>query len=382
MTLLRLPVLPLLLLLLPLAAGVVFPGGTSASRWTSNMVLCYMDARSTGALGPAAEALFAWDEGKFARLLAYHDAPGYLGTGVPVDTLFDSFLFSGNTWYDGKMFWPGQGRAPMNRTDWEQFLDLILDVGAASLDAAAGSVTARLPFDQTACAADAGGGLRPPVVLAVPYPDARQQDFGSVSAAGPSLNFTRPADRLAAVSWWLDLAYAKFRARGFKRARLAGFYWFYEEIGPGDDALVPAVNRKVKAINPALMSVWIPYYRPGDPHTARWKELGFDFATLQPNYAFNNVSADVRFPAIKKLIDEAHVGVELEISPGVRNPQAGGWRGNFDTYLQTVNAWQAEAGSIMRTYYYGNMFVAEYAMGNASNFEYYTRLWNFVKGVR
>ena len=129
------------------------------------------------------------------------------------------------------------------------------------------------------------------------------------------------------------------------------------------------------------MSVWIPYYRPGDPHTAKWRELGFDFATLQPNYAFSNVSADVRFPAIKKLIDAANVGVEVEINVSIRNPQAGGWQGNFDTYLERVTDWESANGSIMRTYYYGNAFVTDYA-ANSTIFDYYTRLYKFVKRIR
>ena len=63
------------------------------------------------------------------------------------------------------------------------------------------------------------------------------------------------------------------------------------------------------------------YYRPGDPHTGQWKELGFDFATLQPNYAFNNVSAKERFPAIHDLADNFALGVELELDINIRNPQ-------------------------------------------------------------
>ena len=109
---------------------------------------------------------------------------------------------------------------------------------------------------------------------------------------------------------------------------------------------------------------------------------GNTFATLQSNYAFGNVSADVRFPAIKKLIDVANVGVELEINIGIRNPQAGGWQGNFDTYLERVTGWESATGSIMRTYYYyGNVFVTDYA-ANSTIFDYYTRLYKFVKRIR
>ena len=123
------------------------------------------------------------------------------------------------------------------------------------------------------------------------------------------------------------------------------------------------------------------YYRPGDPHTGKWKELGFDFAMLQPNYAFNNVSADVRFPAIRALADNLTLGIEMELDYNIRNPQAGGWRGNFDTYVAEVEAWQAAAGSIMRSFYYGNIFVTYYA-ANRTMFPYYTKLFNCVKGIR
>jgi hypothetical protein len=178
----------------------------------------------------------------------------------------------------------------MNKTDWSAFLSMQLDLGAANLDIAAANISGRLPMTS--------GGLRPSVVLSVPYPDPRSTDWGSLTpGSGPgkkSLNFTRAADRLAAVSWWLDQAVAQFKSRNFSHVHLDGFYWFFEEIASWapdntDDVLVPAVSRHIKAIDADLLFEWIPYYRPGDPHTARWRALGFDFATLQPNYAFNNV---------------------------------------------------------------------------------------------
>ena len=372
----------LILIIVPSTTTAYFPAGTTASRWTSDMVLCYIDARSTtaGGFGPEATKLFGWNQTRFERLLAYHDAPSDSGGGKPIDTLFDSFLFTGNSWYNGKMFWPGLG-SPMNKTDWINFLDLVLDLGVTNLELAARNVSANLPFDDQTNSNSCGNGLFPAVVVAIPYPDIRQEKFGSIDASNRSLNFTIETDRLAAVEWWLDLAYTKYHSKNFTNARLIGFYWFFEEITIPDEVLVPAVNKKIHAINPALMSVWVPYYRPGDPHTAKWKELGFDFATLQPNYAFNNVSADVRFPAIKKLIDSANVGIELEINVGIRNPQAGGWEGNFQTYLDRVNGWMSESGSIMRTYYYGNVFVTDYA-SNSSMFSFYTKLYEFVKQIR
>lgn len=50
-------------------ASGFMPPGTTATRWTSDMVLCYMDARSTGAFGPDAQDLFGWSSERFGRLL-------------------------------------------------------------------------------------------------------------------------------------------------------------------------------------------------------------------------------------------------------------------------------------------------------------------------
>jgi hypothetical protein len=268
----------------------------------------------------------------------------------------------------------------MNKTDWLDFLTMQLTLGAENLEAAAVNMSQRLPFRSSSCS-----HLRPAVVLSVPCPDSRLQDFGAIDGSGRSLNFSSLDDQIAATQWWVKEAYTRFEAAGFKHIYLSGFYWFMEEIRKGDDysddILVPAVSKTIHALSPSLMFMWIPYYRPGDPNTGRWKELGFDFATLQPNYAFNNVSASERFPAIRELADNLTLGVELELDYNVRNPQAGGWQGNFDTYVKTVGSWQAMAGSIMRTYYYGNIYVTYFA-SNSTNFPYYTKLFNFVKHIR
>jgi hypothetical protein len=93
------------------------------------------------------------------------------------------------------------------------------------------------------------------------------------------------------------------------------------------------------------------------------------------------VSAAVRFPAIHDLATNFSLGVELELDYNIRNPQAGGWEGNFETYLDTVGEWEVQGGSIMKTYYYGNIYVTYYAR-NESMFPYYMKLHDFVKGIK
>ena len=58
----------------------------------------------------------------------------------------------------------------------------------------------------------------------------------------------------------------------------------------------------VQAIDPGLLFTWIPYYKgPGTPWLDRWDQLGFDYVTLQPNFAFNNVTAADRFGVVREL---------------------------------------------------------------------------------
>jgi hypothetical protein len=369
-----------ILLLVPatLCYGEFMPSRTTASRWTGDIVLCYMDARSTGAFGPAAQNMFDWNSTRFARLLAYFDKPADAGGGHPTDTLFDSFLFTGYKWYGKKQFWPGTG-PPMNKTDWQDFSDMAVILGAENLEIAAKNVSAQLPFPPSTDSCSSG--VRPSVIVAVPYPDVRQQDFGSIDGSGRSLNFSLPEDRLAAVTWFVRRTHGAFGSKQFQNVQLKGFYWFYEEVPTHDETLLPSLSQYISSLSPSLMLIWIPYYRPGDPHTGRWKELGFDFATLQPNYAFNNVSADKRFSAIKDLTKNFSLGIEMELPNSIRNPQAGGWENSFWTYLERVRDWERESGThIMKTYYYGNVFVNYYAQ-NTSYFAFYTKLFNYIKGI-
>ena len=336
------------------------PARTAATRWTAETVLCYLDARSE-----AGNPNFVWDSARFERLLAFHDAPADRGGGAPVDTLFNTFLLLGYEWRNGTMFWPGQGKAPgMNKTDWLGFLDLQLSMGAANLELAAANVSARLPGmgggggggggggAAAAASASSCGGVRPSVILAVPCPDPRQTAFGPVAPGAPSLNFSTLADRVAAVQWWVREAVARWAALvaagSLQRTSLLGFYWFHESIDPGDEQLLPALASTIHGLDPSFLFTWIPYFRSvDDPEYAAWRDYGFDYVTLQPNFAFHNTSAGQRFADVAQVMKENHLGVELELPDYIRNPQVASWQESFTTYLDHVSAWPQ---SPMKTY--------------------------------
>ena len=303
-----------------------------------------------------------------------------------------------------------------------------LEMGAAQLDLAAANISARLPYRHgPSC-----DGLRPSVILSIPYPDPRVQSFGSIDGSGRSLNFTLVVDRISACRWYGGLgihprrpsapsappshppsrpsaaqtgsqrasgtvgglgihplrpirppapsplsprspgerrpqcstdrsdsaphhirlasdrpgsavsracsgtsirfvktAYDSWNAKGFKQVQLTGFYWYLEEllVDPpaqprlfSDDLLIKSVAQAIKATDPGLLFAWIPYYKgPGTPWLDQWEDLGFDYVTLQPNYAFNNVTAADRFGVVRELAVKNRLGVEIEIPNGVRN---------------------------------------------------------------
>ena len=291
------------------------------------MVLAYMDSRSV--MGPAKD-LFTWTPERFGRLLAYHNVSSDGGGGEPVDTLFDAFLLSGDTWYGGKNLWPYVSPDPLNATDWLGILDMHLTMGAAQLDVAAANISARLPF----ATADSCAQLRPAVILTIPFPDVRAENFGAINGSGRSLNFSHVDDRILACEWYIRLAHRRWAERGYTHVRLTGFYWYLEEllVGKSDELLIPAVSRDIshssnpsgvqdtrapqapgpskhilrdgavhacrcaaepcygsllwtgaiKSVDPSLMFVWIPYFKGrATPHLDEWSQLGFDVTMMQ-----------------------------------------------------------------------------------------------------
>ena len=61
---------------------------------------------------------------------------------------------------------------------------------------------------------------------------------------------------------------------------------------------------------------WIPYFS-AENYDA-WQKLGFDFATMQPNFAFRNTTTS-RFADVANMTSTYHLGVEMELPLAVRN---------------------------------------------------------------
>jgi len=157
------------------------------------------------------------------------------------------------------------------------------------------------------------------VILALPYPSPKQNDFGVVVENQDSLSFdpSRVGEEMAAryrkqaVEWYLDKLLKRWNEADFRFLKLEGIYWYHElidESAPKERELVRDVSRMVH--DRALRFYWIPYF--GSPGLADWKELGFDYAFLQPNFYFDKTIPVERMEVALATANKYGMGVEVE----------------------------------------------------------------------
>ena len=329
----------------PAAPGL--PPDTPGSGWTRNIVLCYLDGRSTPLRGSAPDPDYTWTASMFRSLLAYESRNGSL-----VDTLgFDTFLLTGNYWVGGKSLYPISNQKPTLQSDWLTYLKMQLDQGARNLEAAAADVRTALPL----------AAFRPKVILMIPYPWAvdwpNGESWGKVD--GRALHFGTQADRVAAVNWFVETAVSEWKARGFSEVLLSGFYWLEEALGTvknlEDEDLLPQVSRHIHAQPGDLRFFWCPYNAstsPGHKNWTDWAALGFDVATLQPGFIHDGVTVD-RFRVVDDATRRLGMGVEMEVPLSVKNTAVDlSWQKSFAAYESASKTYRYDTS--VRMWYYGN----------------------------
>ena len=330
------------------------PPGTVATRWSRDMVLVYIDARSY------TDPNFMWNPERFKWLVAYIDSENRT-----VDFLFDGFLIIGYIWKEGRSLLPLKNKSPADKSDWEDFLNLQLEVGAKNLNEAIKEVSQEL----------GAPNYMAKLVLTIPYPDKRQHDFGEVD--GESLDLGKTEDRVKAVEWFVDEAlslWSQYYLNGsVNRLELIGFYWLHEQVEPGDADVIREVSSHIHEMGYLLF--WIPWFRA--PGVDNWREIGFDVVTMQPNYAFYDCGLD-RFEKAAETCYRYGMGVEMELPLYKRNPRISDWKESFEAYM-AAGVKYGFMNQAMLTYYYGNAFVT---MATTSELrEYYEKIYWFVKGT-
>ncbi|MEN6449192.1 MAG: DUF4855 domain-containing protein [Thermoguttaceae bacterium] len=287
-----------------LADGYLRPG-TPAVGGVHHLALIYAGNKSH----------VAWDAEKLLPYVAYVDRHG-----KPQDWLFDSFLWLEQNAASGvSLFYQEDASHPAVKADWDWLLDAFFDPahGVGQLEASVRLAEKDLPDKNH----------RVNLVIAIPMPQQMSTKFGAVERNGPSLNFARDDDRMAAVQWYVRSALERWKKIDAPHVRLAGFYFLRESIESNNRELVKRTAALLHSLN--LKFYWIPFFN-AEGHD-RWRELGIDAMMYQPNYAF-----DLSVPS-SRLSDAAQaakrVGAGLEIEMDTRAVDHREFRARYLDYL-------------------------------------------------
>lgn len=193
---------------------------------------------------------------------------------------------------------------------------------------------------------------RPPgprqVIFSLHYPSPAQRDFGDVDGDGRTEDLRNPDDRAKAIAWHVDQLIERFERAEHEGLELWGFYWMREGLRAEDEEAVRRASEIVHARG--LRLLWIPYYRA--PGFERWREVGFDAAILQPNYAFlSQHDGRIRYDRLLETASLAHdlgMGVEIETGGIATDARA---REMFGDYLAFASDSIAGYGRAAKAYY-------------------------------
>ncbi len=184
--------------------------------------------------------------------------------------LFDGFLFI--EYVNGKKhaFEEGEHLPPADKPDWQDLLARNFEPGhgLAALEQTCAETEKRI-----------GPPLRPrQVVLTLPEPIEGATNWGELD--GRKLNFSVPADRVAACEWHIDNALKEVAGTG-AQAPHAGGLLLRAGTDPGSNPqFLPLIAQRIHERGKQFF--WIPYWWARG--AAEWKQHGFDVAWQQPNH--------------------------------------------------------------------------------------------------
>ena len=259
----------------------------------TDLVLCYG--------GSHHRTPYRWDKERFTPFVTYVDEEGR------EHWLFDGFLFlefQDSSRPDGGKYaymvgvLRGQGISA-GKQQWKELIDYWFDGdnGVNALEAAVKEASQRLG---TPPAKRKVVMVMPDPIIYQKYDDTSESTTYWGSLDGRRMDFAKGADRVAACKWYIDQVRRRFDEGNYQYVELAGFYPISEEIvTPGDgychelkksEEVIPQVAEYLHSINQSFC--WIPYNRAAG--YTKWKEMGIDYAYMQPNHFFNHSIPDSR----------------------------------------------------------------------------------------
>jgi hypothetical protein len=300
----------------------------------------------------------AWAPGEFAP---------YVSAADPRDHkekwLFDGFLFI--EYVNGRKhaFEEGLKLPPADKQDWEDLLARNFEPGQglAALEQTCAETEKRI-----------GRPLRPrQVVLTLPEPIEGATNWGALD--GRQLDFSVPADRVAAGVWHIDRALKKWRELAPSHLTLAGFYFVPERTLGSTPRFLPLIAQKIH--ERGKLFFWIPYWQARG--AADWQQHGFDAAWQQPNYFFHPELPDSRLREACEFARQHGLGLEMELDGRLMsNPQT--FAPRFDAYLKAFEASGVKSSSSMAYYEGGGALLRLSKSDQPDARHYYDRLAEWV----
>jgi hypothetical protein len=325
-----------------------YPLWQKAPPNTTDMVLIYQGGTQRS----------AWAPGEFAP---------YVSAVVPRDHkekwLFDGFLFI--EYINGKQhaFEEGINRPPADKQDWLDLLDRNFEPGhgLAALEQACAETEQRI-----------GPPLRPrQVVLTLPEPIEGATNWGVLD--GRKLDFSLPADRVAACEWHIDQALEQWQELAPRHLTLAGFYFVSERTLGATPRFLPLIAQKIHARGKQFY--WIPYWWARG--AAEWKQHGFDIAWQQPNHFFHPELPDSRLKEACDFARQHGMGMEMELDDRlISTPKT--FAPRFDAYLKAFEANGVKSACSITYYEGGGTLLHLFQSDKPDVRRYYDRLAEWV----
>lgn len=287
----------------------------------------------------------------------------YIENGKIKDTLFDSIIFLPSP---ANVY----GDALDTKNDWQMWINQFTFRSGANMDA----------LEEAAAETKAALGnshyqVNAFVTLINPAP-AYCKNFGELN--GKMLDFNNQDDRFTALKWMVDEYIAKFKAKKYAHVRLAGFYWFDEYVREEEDF---GITRKITDYvrSKGYITIFSPFHRARGYD--KWKDYGFDMATMQANYfpdepTFPNAGGIDRLSTTATLIQARGLGFELEWC----NPRKSEGVTGFKNYMKAG----VEQGYMQNVHLYYIQYGATAVKSIANNRNAYFRsayddLYKFIK---
>lgn len=205
--------------------------------------------------------------------------------------------------FDTMLFLPT--KLPCTRVGWNSYLDDLFADGQQlhALEDAMEKINTAT-----------GQQKKEKVILTIPYPDSKQDQFDQSTSFTDKLIGREQAaqNRLAAAEWYYNEMMTRWNSAGFQNLDLIGIYWYAETIDHSvyqEKALVQKVAHMVSSNGQKFF--WIPYY--GAQGYKDWKSYGFTHVFLQPNYYSSQSPPEDRMDQAATLARQYETGIEIEL---------------------------------------------------------------------